>query len=373
MRSQWEERFLPSVIPENLSPLKVQLLVGTNLLNIVHAFHNRMSLKASSRYSISRKTTPTSDHPTWHRSCLRCTSQRQTQSKSAPTPIDESQERASHNQPSDISLGMLLQEVSDGSFWSNVPRPSPPWALNEVVSVSLYGIPLGLILIILGQVVSLIDLSQLQIQPIAIKAVSHLGQEIVLSVAIIGLLSLTLGKTEPQSKGFFSYSLTRDWFVTCLGLSAICFPLVDPILYTPYSSLLHLLSEGGGLADGAYKEIIDECKMSGETGYIALLAHFSASCLVGPFWEETFWRGFILPSIVSRLPRSQAQVGVVLSSTIFSSLHLSLSAGPSIFLVSSLCDLAALRSSSIGPSLMIHCLFNSYQFLGVVFLGKDFV
>lgn len=275
---------------------------------------------------------------------------------------------------SSVSLNLLIREVTDGSLWASIPRVSPPWGVNEVISISLYGFSLGLLLT-LGQILILQHTSSfnLGLQPTSLTAITHLGQEIVLDAAIVSLLYLCLRRTDPREKGFFQFLISRDWISSCVGLAFLTFPLMDPLFYSMYTSLLHTITpwEGGGLADGAYKSILDECKAEGDT--LALSSHFLASCLFGPFWEELFWRGFILPSIISRIPRSQANVGILVSSAVFSSLHLSLSAWPVIFAISSLCDVVALRSSSLFPPLLIHAFFNAYEFLGVLIFGKDFV
>ena len=122
--------------------------------------------------------------------------------------------------------------------------------------------------------------------------------------------------------------------------------------------------------------------------------------------SQTFWRGFLLPSVASRLP-NQLPLAVAASSTTFACLHLNLAAGLPILLLSSACDLLYLRyaqggegpsarrnicmplrwggnscnpiqysphlhrSGSIGAPLLLHCTWNAYQLLGVALWGKE--
>ena len=63
--------------------------------------------------------------------------------------------------------------------------------------------------------------------------------------------------------------------------------------------------------------------------------------------SQTFWRGFLLPSVASRLP-NQLPLAVAASSTTFACLHLKLAAGLPILLLSSACDLLYLRYARGG-------------------------
>jgi membrane protease YdiL (CAAX protease family) len=266
-----------------------------------------------------------------------------------------------------VTLGMLAKEVVEGGIWANIPARQTPWGVREVANMALGGVPLGLALTVLSFFNLPTEDVSWGLQPTTLKALSHLGQEIVLDVSILALLFVALGKTQPWSRGFFYFSLSRDWVLASLGIAVVAFPLVDPLLhYIVYS----ISGESVRLADGAYKSILEECIRAGDV--IALLMHLTASCLFGPFWEEIFWRGFLLPSIISRLNPSQFQLGILVSSATFSALHLSAGAFSLILVISCLCDTVSLRSSSLGPPLLIHCLFNAYEFVGVLG-GRDFI
>ncbi len=255
-------------------------------------------------------------------------------------------------------------------------------------------------------------------------AEAHLTQEVVHAAAAVGLLWLALGQTRPRSSGLFSTKISYEWVITTAATCALLFPLVDPMLYSAWSEALHRFGTlitaasgdiGGGLVSTdaglqpvtiigmqslpsagdalsspsgsmPYKDTLMACVQNG--AFLSLALHFSATCLVGPFWEEMFWRGFLLPSIASRLP-GQLPAAVLASSSTFACLHLNLAAGLPIFVLSCACDalylrcdcplrydwlsslLKSCRSGSLAPPLMLHAAWNAFQFLGVAFFGKE--
>eukprot|EP00798_Chlamydomonas_sp_ICE-L_P016398 gene16398-22602_t len=58
-------------------------------------------------------------------------------------------------------------------------------------------------------------------------AVLHLGQELLLLSAVTTILCL---------KGHVDFRMERDWVVVTWSLCAVLFPLVDPVIYTLWSS-----------------------------------------------------------------------------------------------------------------------------------------
>jgi len=99
----------------------------------------------------------------------------------------------------------------------------------------------------------------------------------------------------------------------------------------------------------------------------SLSQHVAASGLVGPIWEEVFWRGFFLTSLTKVLP---LPLCVAASSLNFAALHLSPYNFLSLLLLSATCDALYLRTHNLMPPLLLHCLWNSGQLLAIAFLGK---
>ncbi|GAX72954.1 hypothetical protein CEUSTIGMA_g409.t1 [Chlamydomonas eustigma] len=322
----------------------------------------------------------------------------------------------------------LFGEVRDGSFWLKCQQTTlkPPWALREIIKVCMYGLPLAITLICI-QIAQLTliprwiystDGSLFSLSSQRIGAIGHLGQECVLLCSSMILLWASLKESKPRSKGFFTYRISAKWTTTTILLCALLFPFVDPLLYSQWSLISQSLSQevncwlmltnqdapacsfmadihpststaspglgamfvtippvpatvldGVHIAPGlTYKETVVDCVQHGD--YQSLGMHFMASCLIGPFWEETLWRGFLLPSAASRLS-GQFPVVIAASSTMFAALHLNLAAGLPIFFLSCACDILYLRSGSVGPALLLHAAWNAYQFLGVALFGKS--
>ena len=132
-----------------------------------------------------------------------------------------------------------------------------------------------------------------------------------------------------RSRGLFNYRLAPPWAFTTAALCIALFPLVDPIIYTPWSGFASQLSSclvdqgdiqaclggpSGGTIGGdpglspvtllpstfdqavvststsssaspmSYKETLLSCMRSSD--YASLVLHFTASCVIGPIWEE---------------------------------------------------------------------------------------
>ena len=62
---------------------------------------------------------------------------------------------------------------------------------------------------------------------------------------------------------------------------------------------------------------------------------------------------------------------VATSSAYFAACHLSPASALPILLLSCACDVLYLRTGSLGLPLLLHGAWNSYQLLGIGFLGKD--
>ncbi|MEW5305246.1 MAG: hypothetical protein WDW36_007801 [Sanguina aurantia] len=98
------------------------------------------------------------------------------------------------------------------------------------------------------------------------------------------------------------------------------------------------------------------------------MLHGLATCVIGPIWEETFWRGFFLAALTKVLP---LPLCVGSSSAMFAVLHLNAPSALPIFVVSTLCDSVYLRSASLAAPLCVHMLFNTYEVVCILAGVKD--
>eukprot|EP00882_Tetradesmus_deserticola_P028276 GHRQ01031494.1.p1 GENE.GHRQ01031494.1~~GHRQ01031494.1.p1 ORF type:complete len:143 (+),score=68.97 GHRQ01031494.1:83-511(+) len=106
---------------------------------------------------------------------------------------------------------------------------------------------------------------------------------------------------------------------------------------------------------------------AGDWGSVGL--HCIASGLLGPAWEEVFWRGFFLTALTKVLPLPAC---VAFSSLNFAVLHLSPHNLLPLLVLSSCCDCLYLRSGgNLLAPLLLHGLWNVSQVLQIALLHKE--
>ncbi|KAJ9533874.1 hypothetical protein QJQ45_026963 [Haematococcus lacustris] len=252
-----------------------------------------------------------------------------------------------------------------------------------------------------------------------VLAVQHAGSEAALLLAMVGLLAAALHSCQPRSVreasgtgqqplqqgrttlirratsrtpalcsgaqpawccntcrlvaacralGLFSLRLTPGWAAATALLCLLLFPAVDPLAASAWAGLLQAALGPGALDNAGGAVLVAAVQGSWQAGAAGPLAlHALASGLLGPLWEEVFWRGFFLTSLTKVLPLPAC---VAASSLGFAALHLTPSNALPLLLLAPAGDLLYLRSRSLGPSLMLHAAWNLGQLLAVA-LGKE--
>ncbi|KAJ8599750.1 hypothetical protein CTAYLR_003435 [Chrysophaeum taylorii] len=101
-----------------------------------------------------------------------------------------------------------------------------------------------------------------------------------------------------------------------------------------------------------------------------------APCLSAPFWEETLYRGFLLPRLISRLDRRPRLCGECASTPQFASCmhpqllfaahHFSLTAGFPLAVLGLIWALVYIQSRNLLVTVLIHAMWNTRIFLGAL-------
>ncbi|KAG2496411.1 hypothetical protein HYH03_005637 [Edaphochlamys debaryana] len=193
-----------------------------------------------------------------------------------------------------------------------------------------------------------------------------MGLEVLCACLAAAVLFMGLRQSKPMAAGHFRYSLDPGVAASVAVLALVMYPLADPLLYNAELAAEQALSlqlpDPGALLVAQLRS----CQEGGQGGALAL--HAAASVLVGPLWEETFWRGFFLASLTRVLPLPAC---VAASSLGFAALH----AGPGcllpIALLSAACDCLYLRTASLAAPLLFHAGWNAYQLAAILWLGQD--
>ena len=95
-------------------------------------------------------------------------------------------------------------------------------------------------------------------------------------------------------------------------------------------------------------------------GLVPFLAVFFTVAILGPVFEEVFFRGFLLSALRRGLPTPWA---LALSSALFGAFHLSLTAMPVLAVLGAVMGLAFLRTGDIRAAIFVHACWNGGVFL----------
>ncbi|KAG2437133.1 hypothetical protein HYH02_011389 [Chlamydomonas schloesseri] len=290
--------------------------------------------------------------------------------------VDERREAASEPQPSRPSpvgaAGAPASSVAATAIDAagTAPAAPPPPALtpgvfiNEVMAWSAALAVVG----VAATVQTPQATALLSDDVIRSTALRHLGLEVLCCCLAAAVLFMGLRRSKPMAAGMFSFAAEPGALSTAALLAAVAYPLADPLLHQACLAAEQALGVSALLPDpgSGLAAQLAEARQAGDG--LSLALHGAASCLVGPLWEETFWRGFFLASMTRVLPLPAC---VAASSTLFAALHL----GPGNLLpiagLSAACDLLYLRTGSLAAPLLFHAGWNAYELAGILVLGRE--
>lgn len=89
---------------------------------------------------------------------------------------------------------------------------------------------------------------------------------------------------------------------------------------------------------------------------MSLVAFYATICVVGPIFEETVFRGLMLPAVASKW-KSPA-LATLLTSLMFVTGHTNISAWPQHFVFASMACFLVYRTNSLWPGIAMHMSSN---------------
>lgn len=212
----------------------------------------------------------------------------------------------------------------------------------------------GISLLVVPLAVQLLGLNPATFSPRAQTLVA-LFSYVGLVVAGLSILYFCLRPFLPQPLSWLRINWKGNWFWWGLAGYLAALPLVIVV------SLVNqrLLEEQGGA-----NPLLEVILQSRDGITIAVL--FGMVAVLAPFFEETLFRGFLLPSLTRYLPPWGA---IATSGLLFAIAHLNLSDVLPLTVLGMILGFVYLRSRNLLASMLLHSLWNSGSFLGLLILG----
>lgn len=270
-----------------------------------------------------------------------------------------------------LGLGLLLvlvgQRILKGKqsilAGTNLIRWMVPWDWETVWQVLVVGfffvgqILIGQLLLPLGLSVAKstvgIDPSGFTIRD---RATLALITYLLLAFGSLGVLYWSIKSYLPLPEKWFGFSLRGKWFLWGLGGYLTAYPLVAGV-----SWINDQLWQGRG-GSNPLLPIALESRDPVAIGLFLLTASIAA-----PLFEETFFRGFLLPSLTKYFTTWQA---IILSGVLFAVVHLSLAEVIPLTTLGIILGFVYTRTQNLMASVLLHALWNSGTLLTLFLLGS---
>ncbi|HEY9825701.1 MAG TPA: type II CAAX endopeptidase family protein [Stenomitos sp.] len=180
---------------------------------------------------------------------------------------------------------------------------------------------------------------------------------VCLTTVGLGILQLSLRPFIPNVLKWLPLRFSANWIGWGISGYFVALPLVLVV------SLLNqklLQEQGGG------NPILEIILQGHDRLTIGLLWGLVAIC--APLFEETLFRGFLLTSLTRYIPAWQA---ITLSGVLFAVAHLNLGDLLPLSVLGMLLGYVYLRSRNLLASMLLHSLWNSGSFVGLLILGSS--
>jgi membrane protease YdiL (CAAX protease family) len=160
----------------------------------------------------------------------------------------------------------------------------------------------------------------------------------------------------PLPEDWFRLIGKRNWLLWGIGGYFVALPLM---------LLVSLVNQQFWQGSGGSNPLLQIVLEEGDP--IALLIFFFTAAVAAPLFEETLFRGFLLPSLTRYFPVWGA---IALSSLIFALAHLSLSEVLPLTTLGAVLGTVYTRSRGLLSSMLLHSLWNSITMIGLFILGS---
>jgi len=266
-----------------------------------------------------------------------------------------------------LLIVLLVQRWRKGSeaILANLSRESwlVPWDWEEVAQVVVGGFFIVFFLsqfvsggIIFPAIFAAIDLEFTQ-QSTRLQAISILGSYVFSAIAALGVLYVSLKPFQPLPSGWLKLNFSGRSILWGAAGYLCAIPLVIGV------SLINQFLWNG---QGGSNPILEVALQSQD--WVAILCFVLTAAIAAPIFEETIFRGFLLPSLTRYLSPKKA---ILVSALIFASAHLSVSEVLPLTALGVVLGVVYTRSRSLFAVMLLHGLWNSNTLLSLVLLGSS--
>lgn len=256
-----------------------------------------------------------------------------------------------------ILLGLSIQWFLKGDR-SLLRRPaspewSIPWGGETIWQVLIVGF------FFVGQILLPLILGGLGLSGAALssrgRALFSLTYYLLMAAGGLGVLWLSVRPYRPLPAGLFRIRVSLSGILWGMGGYLVALPLMLMV-----ALLNQQIWQGQGGSNPLLQTVLEE------QDPVALIVFFATAAIAAPLFEETLFRGFLLPSLTKYMTVSWA---VGLSGLIFAAAHLSLSEVLPLTLLGCILGGVYSRSRNLLSPMVLHSLWNSATMLGLFILG----
>ncbi len=250
-------------------------------------------------------------------------------------------------------IGILVGWIGWRNRNPEPPSWSVPWRLETLWEGVVYWFAAFMVAgVMLARLSGALKLETLDPLSQALFTLASYG---VLVAIGLGLLYVLVWQPYPESRKEFRFDVPPGTWQWAVGGWLAALPLVLS------SSLLssRLLGDGGGgnsLLGG----------IGSAESWLIRVVLFLTVAVAAPLFEETFFRGFVFPSLASHL---SAPVAVVASASLFAIAHWSALEFLPLFALGTVLATIYHYTRSLVPCVLLHALWNGSTFAFLLLLG----
>jgi hypothetical protein len=248
----------------------------------------------------------------------------------------------------------LLKKENSIIATNNNQTWSTPWDWEITWQVLIFGF------FFIGQFVLPLVLGIFNVNPVnsslRIKALYVLGTYLLMAVGGISVLYFSIKTFFPLPQDWFKFKFTSNWFVWGIGGYLVAIPLV---------LLVSLINQQIWQGQGGSNPLLFLALQAKDQ--VALAIFFSTASIAAPIFEETMFRGFLLPSLTRYVSVTGA---IIISALIFAIAHLSLSEVLPLATLGIVLGVVYTRSRNLLAPMLLHSLWNSGTLISLFVLGS---